>query len=104
MLLRLERDGPATVSGLARAEGIRPQSMVSVIVALETAGFLRGEADPNDGRQTILSLTDAFRKWIRKGRAERQDWLAGTIQARLSADEQKKLADAIVLLKRLADD
>ena len=27
VLLRLEREGPATVSALARAEGMRPQSM-----------------------------------------------------------------------------
>jgi hypothetical protein len=27
VLLRLEKDGPATASQLARAEGIRPQSM-----------------------------------------------------------------------------
>ena len=38
-LLRLEKDGPATASSLARAEGMRPQSMGAVIAALE------GQAD-----------------------------------------------------------
>ena len=34
VLLRLEKDGPATVSSLARSEGMRPQSMSSAISAL----------------------------------------------------------------------
>jgi DNA-binding MarR family transcriptional regulator len=104
VLLRLERDGPATASSLARAEGVRPQSMGSVIVPLETAGLLRRAPDPNDGRQTILSLTDACQKWIREGRAARQDWMSRTIQARLSAEEQEKLGAAVELLKRLVAD
>jgi DNA-binding MarR family transcriptional regulator len=60
-----------------------------------------GAPDPNDGRQTILSLTDACRKWIREGRAAREDWLFRTIQARLSLEEQEKLIAAIELLNRL---
>jgi DNA-binding MarR family transcriptional regulator len=103
-LLRLERHGPATASSLARAEGMRPQSMGAVIMALEAAGMVRGAPDPNDGRQTILSLTDAFQQRIREGRAARQDWLSGVIQARLSPREQTEIASAITLLKRLVDD
>jgi len=103
-LLRLEKDGPATASSLARAEGMRPQSMGAVITALEAAGMVRGAPDPNDGRQTILSLTDAFQKRIREDRAARQDWLCSAIQARLSPREQEEVASAVTLLKRLVDD
>ncbi len=39
VLLRLEKDGPATASSLARAEGMRPQSMASVIAALEALAW-----------------------------------------------------------------
>jgi DNA-binding MarR family transcriptional regulator len=63
-----------------------------------------GAPDPNDGRQTILSLTNTCREWIREGRAARQDWLFRTIRARLSPQEQKKLAATVELLKRLVDD
>ena len=103
-LLRLEKDGPATASSLARAEGMRPQSMGAVVAALDAAGMVRGAPDPNDGRQTILSLTDAFRKRIREGRAARQDWLTRAIQARLSPQEQDEVAAAVALLRRLVDD
>jgi DNA-binding MarR family transcriptional regulator len=103
VLLRLEKDGPATASSLARTEGMRPQSIGPVIAALEAAGLVSGAPDPTDGRQTILSLTDACRKWVREGRAARQDWLSRTIQTRLSPQEQEDLTAAIELLKRLVD-
>lgn len=104
VLLRLEKHGPATTSSLARAEGMRPQSMGTVIAALESAGLVHGAPDPSDGRQTILSLTEACRKWIGEGRAARQDWLFRTIQSRLSPHEQEQLAAAVVLLQRLVND
>jgi DNA-binding MarR family transcriptional regulator len=104
VLLRLEKDGPATASSLARAEGMRPQSMGPVIAALEGAGLVSGAPDPNDGRQTLLSLTDACRKWAREKRVAKQDWLTRTLQARLSPQEQDELAASVELLKRLIDD
>lgn len=104
VLQRLERDGAATASSLARAEGMRPQSMAAVVSALEAAGLVSGAPDPTDGRQTLLSLTDACRKWLQEGRAARQDWLTRTIAARLTAQEQDQLAAAVGLLARLIDD
>ncbi|PNG24211.1 MarR family winged helix-turn-helix transcriptional regulator [Methylocella silvestris] len=104
VLLRLEKDGPTTASNLARAEAMRPQSMGSVVAALESAGLLSGGPDPTDRRQTLLSITDACRKWVEEGRAARQDWLSRTLQVRLSPEEQARLAEAVELLKRLVDD
>lgn len=104
VLLRLEREGPATVSSLARAEGMRPQSMGTLIAPLEAAGHISGAPDPHDGRQTLWSLTAAFREWLKEGRAARQDWLSRTIEARLSGAEQQQLAASVELLKRLVAD
>ena len=64
VLLRLERDGPATVTSLARAEGIRPQSLGATVAVLEAAGRVAGAPDPGDGRQTLLALTPACRAMI----------------------------------------
>ncbi len=104
VLLRLEKHGPATVSSLARAEGMRPQSMGAAIASLEAAGLVRGAPDPDDGRQTIMSLTDACRERLRTSRAARQDWLSRTIAAKLSAQEQQELAAAVKSLRRLIED
>lgn len=104
VLLHLEKHGPATTSGLARAEGMRPQSMAPVVAALEAQGLISGAPDPSDGRQTLLSLTDACRKWVEEGRAARQDWLTRALQAHLSPQEQGDVATAVALLKRLVED
>jgi DNA-binding MarR family transcriptional regulator len=103
VLGRIERDGPTTVTALAQIEGVRSQSMGATVATLQTAGFIAGASHPTDGRQTILSLTPACRAWIKKHRAQRDDWLVRTMQAKLSPAEQKKVADAIGLLKRLVD-
>jgi len=103
VLTRLEREGAATVTTLARAEGVRPQSMGATVATLEAAGLVIGAPDPTDGRQTLLSLTDACRDWILASRAAREDWLVSAIQAQFSAEEQEELATAIALLRRLID-
>ena len=102
VLSRLAREGPATVSTLARAEGMRPQSMGANVAALEAAGHLTRSPDPDDGRQAILSLSDACRAWIEAGRVAREDWLFRAIETKLAPDEQEDLARALRLLDRLA--
>jgi DNA-binding MarR family transcriptional regulator len=103
VLQRLERDGPATVSMLARAEGVRPQSMRITVAALEAAGAVSGKPDPKDGRQTFLSLTPAFLKIVRTGRAATEDWLVRALHAQLTPREHEQLTAAVKLLSRLAD-
>ena len=103
VIIRLERDGPATVSALARAEGVRQQSMGATISTLEAAGLVKGSPDPADGRQTILSLTDACREMIEASRVAKEDWLFQAIQTKLSPAEQEQLATDLELLKRIAD-
>jgi len=103
VLLRLERDGPATVSTLARAESVRPQSMRVTVAGLEKMGLVRGEQDPADGRKTFLSLTAACRETLRSSRAAREDWLVRALQAQLAPHEREQLAAVIELFNRLAD-
>jgi len=103
VLLRLEREGPATVTALARAEGVRPQSMGATIATLEAAGLVGGAPDPADGRQTILSLTPACREMMAAGRAAREDWLFHAIQAKYAPAELAALEEAVALLKRLVE-
>jgi DNA-binding MarR family transcriptional regulator len=102
-LSRLEREGPATVTSLARSEGIRPQSMGASVAALEQAGLIKRSPDPSDGRQSILSLTPASRRLIKVYRAAREDWLFRSIRSRLTLSEQRQLAKTMDLIKRLLD-
>jgi len=104
VVLRLEKDGPATVSSLARTEGMRPQSMSAVVTPLQVSGLVKGAPDPSDGRQTLMSLTPKCLKLLQEGRAARQDWLTTRISQKLSVQEQEKLQVALALLTRLVED
>ena len=104
VLLRLETAGTVTVSHLARAEGMRPQSMRAIVAPLLEAGLVSGVSDPGDGRQTLMSLTPKCVKWFREGRAAKQDWLAATITRKLSLREQEQLLAALEMLTRLTVD
>jgi DNA-binding MarR family transcriptional regulator len=103
VLMHLDRHGPTTVTELARAAGVRSQSMGATVAVLETAGLVQGSPDPDDGRQTILSLTSACLELIRTGRAARYDWLLRNLKTKFTPQEQQQLAAAVKLLDRLVD-
>lgn len=101
LLSRLEREGPSTVTAIARAEGVRPQSMGATMAGLEASGLVESMPDPNDGRQTLWSVTLKCREIVLAARAARQDWLLAAIQKKFSPSEQEDLAHAVTLLERI---
>lgn len=103
VLLHLEREGSTTITALARADGVRPQSMGATVSALQAAGLVASAPHPTDGRQSVLSLTASCRKMVKASRAAREDWLFRAISTKLAVKEQAKLARGIELLKRLVD-
>lgn len=103
VIIRLERDGPSTLTALAQAEGVRSQSMGATVAGLKQAGLVAGTPDPKDGRQTVLALTEACLQLLHAHRAAREDWLAQVITTRFTPDEQATLAAGVELLKRLVD-
>jgi DNA-binding MarR family transcriptional regulator len=103
VMARLSRDGAATTADLARAEGVRPQSMGATIAALEKRGIVERKPHPTDGRQVNIELTGkgaAVRKSI--GDAKRT-WLAHAI-SRLDEQERETLFAAGTIIERLAGD
>ncbi|MGN6514844.1 MAG: MarR family winged helix-turn-helix transcriptional regulator [Rhizomicrobium sp.] len=101
MLGRLEREGPSTVTVIARAEGVRPQSMGATMAGLEEAGLVESAPDPDDGRQTLWKVTPKCREIVKAARAARQDWLLAAIRKNFSQAEQDELARAVKLLERI---
>ena len=91
------------MSALARAEGVRPQSMGATISVLEGAGLVGGAPDPRDGRKIVLSLTDMARERFATGRLAKEDWLFRAIRTHLAPAEREELATCVELLKRLAN-
>ncbi|ANZ15488.1 MarR family winged helix-turn-helix transcriptional regulator [Streptomyces noursei] len=104
VLARVDADGPATIAGLARAELVRPQSMRMIVGVLEERGILARSPHPTDGRQVVFSLTDEGHRVLRDVRAAKNDWLAVALADRLTADEQRTLAEATALIRRLTEE
>jgi DNA-binding MarR family transcriptional regulator len=100
-LVRLDREGPATATELAAGEGIRPQSMCTIIGALQERGLVARDADPDDGRRIVVSLTRAGLDGLHGARAERARRLTIAVDEELTPAEQRQLADAIPLLERI---
>ncbi len=101
VLSHLERDGPTTVTSLARIEGVRSQSMGATVSFLENAGLVARGSHPSDRRQTLLCVTPAGRDLILARRTAREDWLFQAMRKRLSPDDAPKIEAAVSLLKQL---
>jgi DNA-binding MarR family transcriptional regulator len=104
VLGRLDRGGSMSIGDLAVAERVRPQSMTQTISDLEADGLIARRADPSDGRRTLVDLTEQGISILEDDRRQREGWLAQAIAEDLSLDEQRILAEAADLLRRLAED
>ncbi len=100
---RVAREGPTTVSALAAAEHVRPQSMAETIAALRRDALITSGPDPSDGRKTLISITAAGQKLIASIPAVREAWLETAIEQHLSPAERQTLAQAAQIMERLAD-
>ncbi len=103
VLGRLDRGGPQSVSELAVAERVRPQSMAQTVGDLEAEGHVTRSPDPADRRRALVQLTERGREALEADRRRREGWLAQAIASDLSPQEQELLADAVDVLGRLAD-
>lgn len=102
VLMRLSRHGPATLSALAAAEGITPQSMARTVGNLVDGGMLARSPDPSDGRRILLSLTDKAEQMVHEFQSQRDNWLAATMSARLTPEECALLRVSARLIDRLS--
>src|ERR1700760_4288512 len=102
VLGRLDREGPASVSDLAQALRVRPQSMAQTIGDLEADGMVARNPDPNDRRRALVSLTSAGRSRIEEDRAVREGWLVKALEELPEADRET-IERAVEILSRLAD-
>ena len=97
----LETLGSATATELAKAQGMRPQSMAAIVAALQPLGLVAGAPDPRDGRKTVLRLTEKAREEFRTGRLAKEDWLTSALVATLTPEQIAQVAEVVPLLRRL---
>jgi DNA-binding MarR family transcriptional regulator len=102
VMARLAREGPATTAELARAEGMKPQSMGTTIAALEEMGMVERKPHPSDGRQVHIQLTGkgaALRESLKNAK---RTWLAQAI-AQLDKQDQATLFAAGKIIQHLVE-
>jgi DNA-binding MarR family transcriptional regulator len=99
---RLAKDGPATTADLARAEGMKPQSMGTTIAELEAMGMVERKPHPTDGRQVNIGLTAKGATVRKRVKDAKRMWLSQAI-AQLDERERETLFKAGEIIRRLAE-
>ncbi|MFE6735833.1 MarR family winged helix-turn-helix transcriptional regulator [Microbacterium sp. NPDC057650] len=99
-LARLGKGGVSTVSALATAERVRPQSMAATVEALERAGFVTRSQDPSDGRRQIIDLTPAGSDRIEGQKDAAAAWLEQALAA-LDPDDLRTVSSAMAVLEKM---
>jgi DNA-binding MarR family transcriptional regulator len=102
-LATLSKEGAMTPGALAVRERVRPPSMTRVIASLAELGFVARTAHPADGRQVLVSVSEAGSDLIEAERTASQEWLRGRL-ATLGADERETLVRAAGLMLKIVDE
>jgi len=102
VMARLAKDGPLTTADLARAEGMKPQSMGATIATLEQLGMVERKPHPTDGRQVNIELTATGAAVRNSAKDAKRTWLAQAI-GQLDEQERKTLFAASEIIRRLAE-
>ncbi|MEU0498795.1 MarR family transcriptional regulator [Mycobacterium sp. NPDC006124] len=70
---RLYREGPMRLTALAEAEGASQSGMTQLVQRLERQGLLEKQADPKDGRASLVALGEAGRRnWDSRASVRRE--------------------------------
>jgi DNA-binding MarR family transcriptional regulator len=99
---RLDRTGSQSVSDLAAAEHMRPQSMAQIVTDLEAQGLVQRNPDPGDRRRALVVVTRQGQVTLEAERRRREGWLAEAI-SELPGEDREVLARAAELLRHLAE-
>jgi DNA-binding MarR family transcriptional regulator len=100
MLIPLERDGDQRCSALAAQVGVDVSVASRQLAVLERLGYVERRPDPQDGRASLLRLTDAGSAALAATRAHRGEWAL----AALAAWDESEARVLTELLDRLVAD
>ena len=101
VLGRLSKEGPKTSAELARAEGVKPQSMGTTLAELMDLGLVSRKPHPTDGRQMLNEITPQGTAFRLAAGDKKRTWLTQAV-AQLEDQDQKTLFAATKVLERIA--
>jgi DNA-binding MarR family transcriptional regulator len=103
VLGRIIDEGPTTAAALAAGEHVTQQAIAQSLATLKERGLVEKQADPSDGRKSLVTATALGRELMDGITASREEWLTQAIEAAVRPEERPVLAEAIGLLERIAD-
>ena len=103
VLGRIIDEGPTTAAALAASEHVTQQAIAQSLATLKQRGLVRKQADPSDGRKSLVTATAAGRELRESLTVSREEWLTRAIDAAVKPEERPLLTEAIELLERIAD-
>ena len=103
VLGRIIDEGPTTAAALAAGEHVTQQAIAQSLATLKERGLVEKQADPSDGRKSLVTATATGRELMEGIAASREEWLTQAIDAAVRPEERPLLAEAIELLERITD-
>ncbi len=101
ILMQLHHKGPCGMSEVSERFDISAAAASQLVDKLVQAGYLERAEDPNDRRAKLLTLSVKGGDLIKQGVEERYRWMDDLVNT-LSAEDQKKTADALEILIKAA--
>lgn len=101
VLFQLAASDGIRLGELSTCVDVAPRTMTTTIEAMARDGLVTRRPDPNDGRATMVFITEAGRRSFAEGRRLQATAIADVF-ASLGADQQAALADALDRLGALA--
>ena len=101
ILIQLHHKGPCGISEISERVDVTAAAASQLVEKLFQAGYLERTEDPTDRRARLLTLSASGGELVNRGAEERYRWM-DDIAATLSAEDQKKVSDALILLTTAA--
>lgn len=92
-----------TPGALAAKERVQPPSMTRVIASLSEMDLVERNPHPTDGRQIIVSLSDAGRALIADENQAREAWMTDQL-GQLTPGQVGVLREAVGIMKQIVDE
>jgi DNA-binding MarR family transcriptional regulator len=99
---QLARRGPLRITDLVAAERITQPGMTSLVGRMAAAGLVDRQADPSDGRATLVCLTPAGVAYVEQIHQRRAEVIARHVRG-LPPAQLQSLVGALDALASLAD-
>ena len=101
ILMQLHHKGPCGMSEVSERFDISAAAASQLVEKLVQSGHLERAEDPSDRRAKLLTLSTKGSELIQQGIQERYRWMDDLADT-LSAEDQKKVSEALTLLTKAA--